>query len=355
MYYPQGEEKMNILLLAHPYLDLYTIIVEELIKQGHSVTVLKECKIPGDPYYKCQNKYKRKFLIWKWKKQKKAEKYWIKKFKLCELNRKYDLLFVIQGCTFHPILLQHLKIYNPEIKTSLYIWDTNRMYDFFRNVRYFENVYSFDLKDVELDESGKVKFLPFFWSSGILKYDNLPVVYDISSIGTNHDGRYFIYKKLIRIFKEENISFYVKLILSCTKWNLKDYLLYFNALLQKNSKIIELLRLKNGTLSPDFLEHKLYSPDDLCRIMAQSKAILDTDNELQYGTTPRLIWALALNKQIYTTNKNVKEFPFYDESYVHIIDRNNPVIDLSLMSSDCNESRNKVEYLRIDNWIQNFI
>ena len=123
---------MKILLLAHPYLNLYKEIVDELIMQGHCVTVLEESKIIGDPYYKRQNKYKRKFLLWKWRKFKKAEKYWERKLNLKELNQTYDLLFVIQGCTFHPLLLQQLRTFNTNLKTSLYIWDSNRMYDFFR-------------------------------------------------------------------------------------------------------------------------------------------------------------------------------------------------------------------------------
>lgn len=346
---------MRILLLAHPYLDLYVEIVDELIKQGHIVTVLRESKIPGDPYYKRQNRYKRAFLIWKWEKFKKAEKYWEQKFLMPELNQIYDLLFVIQGCTFHPVLLNHLKLYNPNIRTSLYIWDSNRMYDFFRNAKYFEKVYSFDLKDVESDKSGKINFLPFFWSSKLLEYQNMPILYKISSIGTNHDGRYFIYKKIINDLKHEKISYYIKLILSPAKKTIKDRILYLKHLLTNSKKGIEIYKLKHGIINTDFIEDKLYTPDSLCQIMAQSNAVLDTDNELQCGTTPRLIWALALNKHIYTTNKNITKFPFYNKKYIHIINRDSPQINWTFLMDKEVNTQNDVLYLRIDNWIKNFV
>lgn len=347
---------MRILLLAHPYLNLYIDIVNELREQGHRVTIIEESKIPGDPYHKNQNKLKRKILIYKWEINKVSEKYWLNKFKLSILNQEYDLLFVIQGCTFNPILLEHLKKINPNIKSSLYIWDTNKIYDFYRNVRYFDKVFSFDLNDVNSDKNKKMQYLPFFWPKQIINYDELPIKYKISSIGTNHDDRYFIYKKIITVLKKDNIPFYIKLILFPTKISIKDKVKLLFYFIYKRKTKFELLNLKHGVIKPDFVRYVYYESDELCKIIAQSEAVLDTDNELQFGTTPRIIWALALNKHIYTTNRNIKMFPFFNEEFIHIIDRNEPNLDWSLMNNiNKNDSRKAVMEYRIDNWVQNFL
>ena len=54
------------------------------------------------------------------------------------------------------------------------------------------------------------------------------------------------------------------------------------------------------------------SPEDVQKIMMDSECVLDTDRASQTGTTPRLIWALALGKKVITTNMNVKQMPLYD-------------------------------------------
>lgn len=96
--------------------------------------------------------------------------------------------------------------------------------------------------------------------------------------------------------------------------------------------------------------------DETLRIMIQSECILDTDRESQSGTTPRLIWALAMGKKVITTNINIKRMPFYNPAMVSIIDRNNPVIDQTFLESTCIEPDNTyLNTLRIDNWIKNFL
>ena len=347
---------MEILLIAHPYLNLYKCIVKELMEQGHVVTVIEETNISGDPYYKKQNKLKRRFLIWKWEKDNKSQNYWIKRISDPIFNKKYDLLFVIQGCTFDPFLLMHLKKYNPKLKSSLYIWDSNEMYDFFRNIQYFDKVYSFDKRDVEIYGQNKVKFLPFFWDKCLINLDNIKPIYKISSIGTEHHGRYHIYKKVIETLKDKSISHYIKIILPTkNQISFRDRFHYFINVILNKSKEIELYKIRYGFKQCFFRENKYYSPDELYNIIAQSESILDTDNENQYGTTPRLIWALALNKHIYTTNTNIINFPFYNKKYIHIINRQNPQIDFNYINIKNMQSRKTIEYLRIDNWIHYFI
>ena len=91
--------------------------------------------------------------------------------------------------------------------------------------------------------------------------------------------------------------------------------------------------------------------------MKESDVILDTDRATQTGTTPRVIWALALGKRVVSTNSHLKEMPFYDEKCISIIDRDYPKLDVGFISGEKNEAvRNTyIESLRIDIWLDNFL
>jgi len=87
--------------------------------------------------------------------------------------------------------------------------------------------------------------------------------------------------------------------------------------------------------------------------MINSTCILDTDRPTQTGTTPRVIWALALGKKIVSTNTNLLRLPFYDDKQIKIIDRSNPIIDIDFINEPF-EKKN-ADYLielRIDNWVK---
>lgn len=91
--------------------------------------------------------------------------------------------------------------------------------------------------------------------------------------------------------------------------------------------------------------------------MLQSRCILDTDRESQSGTTPRLIWALAMGKKVITTNKNITRMSFYDKEKILIIDRRNPVLDMNFINSPVSGTcmSKDLQNVRIDNWCKSII
>ena len=346
---------MRVLLVAPKYLELYKAIWNELEAEGHTVAYRHEENFSWNPYYKYPNPIKRWVKRTVFERMKMCEKYWRAKLGEPVFNQSYVLLFVIQGTTFHPLLTEHLRKYNRSLKTALYIWDTNAAYDFFRNIDYFDKAYSFDYRDVELYGRGKVKFLPFFWPKELLKYDGVKLKYDLCSIGTNHHGRFWIFKKVISDMRQENRPYYIKLITKVPQHiRLKQKLDYLSAKLLGLQEKLEYYLFLLGEQEYDFVEPSFYGIDDITKITAESKAVLDTDNPHQCGTTPRLIWALAQNKHVFTTNHNIRHLPFYNEKYIHIIDRDRPSIDFSVLDNGAC-ARDNVAYLRIDNWLKFFI
>ena len=310
--------KMNILLLAPTYLDLYKPIKKELENQGHNVTFCIDFIIE----YHCRWTLKRIWkLIYLTKDIRKI--YWKHFFskdkeKICE--KKYDHLICINGTSFHPILMDKMKKKNPKMTSTLYVWDTNKYYDYFWKAPYFNKVLSFDLEDCN---QFKVPFLPFYW----IPYNTHEVEqkYSLSIVGTDHDERLRIVEDVAVQLDKRHINYCFKIF---TK--------------------------KQSRFAIDaFLPFK-----DTLKIMAQSECILDTDRPTQTGTTPRVIWALAMGKKIISTNSNLKKMPFYNTNQISIINRDDPIIDIEFLNRENTDNiinDNYIQKLRIDSWVLNLV
>ena len=129
---------MRILLLTPYYLDLYLPIVAELEKEGHNVILVEDNPLMCDPYIRKTEiieKIRQYYHCIKYAYQKKYELFWEEQFRIRkEMSIPFDILFVINGCSFHRYLLDKLKRYNPQIKSVLYVWDSSRYYDYFKSL-----------------------------------------------------------------------------------------------------------------------------------------------------------------------------------------------------------------------------
>lgn len=349
---------MKILFLVPDYLSLYIPIETEMKRLEHEVVTIFDENLVFDPY-KCEkgimNHIKKYYHIYKCKRHKKYEEYWSAKGRgklLCEF---FDLVFVVNGCSFHNYLLECLRCVNPKIKSVLYIWDSSKYYNYYRNQKYFDKVFTFDLKD---SIKYQAEFLPFYWVKNNCAR-NERAIYKMSIIGSNHDGRFDIVAKVASQFKEFGYgNIFCKLYVQKRPLRMEEQVEY--EYLKKTGKDPSLLRDYNfilGEKSSEYIMNEPMSMNDTLEIMHQSEIILDTDRETQTGTTPRVIWALSMGKRIISTNKNLKEMPFYSANNILIIDRENPIIDFEFV----NQSIGKIDFseyisqLRIDKWVLNFI
>lgn len=323
---------MNILFIAPSYIDLYKPIKKELERKGHEVAYYEDINLKFDSNFRvktCKNSIKKAIsLIFHYPRY-----YWKKQIRNNEiLKAKYDLLFVINGCSISSYLIKFLRKNNPQIKTSLYLWDTDRYYNYFRNAKYFDSIFTFDIKDYEhFKKIINVKFLPFYWCK--TERQNSEPKYDLSIVGTNHDGRLDIIRILMKQIKEANLSYYIKILDN-----------------DANSKVNE--------DCDDIITHEMIPIETVNSIINDSICIIDTDRESQTGTTPRIIWALSQEKKIISTNENLKKMPFYNENQIFIIDRRNPVLDIDFIKDERYKKFPINEYLlnlRIDNWVKNFL
>jgi len=183
---------MKILFLAEPYMNLHQPIIDEMERQGHVVTFVEDEHLPFDWHQpwrgwhdklrmminaRCLNSYSRY-----WKKRISSQK---------EFSDKYDMLFAINGCSVHKTLLTHMKKVSPALKTVLYLWDNSSFYNYFHNARLFDKVATFDYND---HKRFNAQLLPFYWVEK--KTENSEIKYLLSTVGSNHDGRLDICRKI---------------------------------------------------------------------------------------------------------------------------------------------------------------
>lgn len=234
-------------------------------------------------------------------------------------SEKYDLFLCINGVSFHPYLLYHLKSVNPLIKSSLYVWDPASYYDFFRYKECFDKVYTFDLAD---HVRYGVGYLPSYW----FKTPERPIKYQLSMIGSDHDDRLEVVSKLYRQIKELGLT-----------------------------SLLKVVTRKHDVTVPYMTNH-IFTLDEVARIIDESECVLDIDKPIQTGITQRVIWALARGKKVMTTNGSIKEHPFYNPNQIRIIDRDKPMVDVAFLTNE-KEFVNSlfIENLRIDRWIEQLI
>lgn len=318
-------QQMNILLLAPSYLDLYKPILNGLKEKGHKVTWIED----EDLLYS----YKRKdrsffFRIIKYavSKLKGVERKHWRKYQHLLSSQSYDLLFVINGCSYCNFVLNQLLKVNPNVRKVLYIWDTCKYFDYLYYKRHFDKIYSFDYED-SLNNSD-VTFLPFYWVPST--QEKAMSTYDISLIGSDHDNRLQIVNAILPQLQSAGIKYYIKIVANAYSTQKEEY--------------------------SDILVHEKISIDEIYHIMSSSNCILDTDRETQTGTTPRVIWALAMGKKIVSTNKNLKRLDFINQEQLYVFDRYNPQLDIEFIKSNSNfPVSDYVNSLQISKWLDNFL
>ena len=334
---------MRILFMAQPYLNLHLPLLQEMKMQGHEVVFIEDKRLPTDCYsrggLKIRNfiysKYNQRFHVY--------EHYAEQLFDTHkEINKPFDCFFCIQGESLSSFFIHKLKVINPNLRTVFYAWDSNKFHDYFRNVQYFDKSYSFDFVDCQNDK--RVEFLPFYWQNN----HNEEIEYDLSCIGTDHDGRFRIVSKIYDQAKRNGLKCYIKI--KPEK--------YYNARLFLIHPLKAFLNAREykECFNSEIALHSLLPSAEVEKIIAQSNCIIDTDRECQTGTTPRVIWALSQGKKIISTNSSLKDLPFYNPCQILIIDRNNPILDIEFIKDHSKfETHALIKGLQISKWVNHIL
>ena len=219
----------------------------------------------------------------------------------------------------------------------LYMWDSienknaRDVYDM------FDKYISFDPHDCK---KYGFAFRPLFFSWA---YNTEPAVkndfqYDFGFIGTAHSDRAKILYFVQQYCKAHDKRWYYYIYTPGKLMLIANYILdkYFRKLYAQ------------GLVHTQSIEQ-----DEVEKIMAGTRYVIDVNDPKQTGLTMRTIEMLGLRKKLLTTNAHIKEYDFYQPGNQLVLDRQHIQLDESLMNEPYQEIDQKVyEKYRIDQWVR---
>lgn len=158
--------------------------------------------------------------------------------------------------------------------------------------------------------------------------------YDLAFIGTVHSDRF-------KILRELNIQ--------ATSMGLKVFYPYLQSrFIYHYYKFFK--REFQKTSITDFKFEKM-DAKYIAEITKKTRAIIDIQHPKQSGLTIRTIEMLGLGKKLITTNEDIRNYDFYKQSNICVIDRKMPCVDKMFFSSNYVELDKQVyEYYSISRW-----
>lgn len=343
---------MKVLFLTYFYYDIYKPILQEMERQGHIVTLIEDKSIRFDYNSNRLGDFQKRIRKFLWIISMAEKRYWKRALKEHpELDGYYDVLLCMPGFSFCKYLLDILRKNNPDIKSCALINDSSNYYNHYKNKSLYDKIYTFDYHDANKIEG--VKVLDAYWESLPPKTNNK---YQVALIGSDHDDRLDIIKKIYPQLVDNNISYYIRVV--SKKPAMSESFI---------RKIIEVLKIKllhhpnqvnvwEDKMKLPFVTDKAIPVEDVREIINSSECILETDREGQSGLTLRDMWALASGKKIITTNLFLKELPYFNEKQIKFIDRKNPIIDIDFIKKSqefpmCDAIKDQ----RIDHWVRRLL
>jgi len=230
----------------------------------------------------------------------------------------YDFLLVVSPETMSQEFVSKLKGLNPNIKTVLYMWDSianKKKSDKLLSV--FDRTLTFDPQDKTVFP--EVEFLPLFFVPEFSAQPNncVQVQYSVSFIGTVHSDRYKLVKKIVSQFKGESNSAYM--FFYCPS----KLLFYLKKIFTQEFDGVDVSEVKFSPLSkPEVFD-----------ILSLSNIVIDIEHPTQRGLTMRTIEMLGSGRKLVTTNLEVLDYDFYNESNICVVDRRNPVVPKEFLNS----------------------
>lgn len=233
--------------------------------------------------------------------------------KIRNITKTFDIILIIKGEGFNKSHIQQLKERCPTAKFVLYLWDSiDRLNNFNILKDVISDIFTFDR--VDAIRYG-LKFRPLFFLKSMTQIESVcQMKYDIFFLGWLHSDRYRLISEIKRQLDSYDVTYKFLIYTGRFKYFIERYI----------KKSIDGKDSKMFIFSP--LSYEEYIKNCL-----QSNVILDISHPCQNGLTMRTIEAIGLGKKIITTNRDVQNYKNLKLNSFHIIDRNNPIIDLNFI------------------------
>jgi hypothetical protein len=259
--------------------------------------------------------------------------YYTRVLKQYPFQKVYDYVWVKPAESIPIFFLQALKEKFSKAQFISYHWHPIQEKNISCLEKIFDRLYSFDRADN--GKSKKIKYLPLFYTDEFNLRDESVrnFVYDIAFVGNALiDERNVFLSKITEICNENNLIYHFHMYSS-----LKAYM----KMVYRRKKM------------PEVSFRKL-SRSKIADIFVKSRCVIDFNNPQQSGLTMRTFETLAAGTKLITTNKEIMHEPFYDPSYIYIIDKKNPQIDSCFVYDQDYQIPNQIENYSIHSWLKSF-
>lgn len=214
------------------------------------------------------------------------------------------------------------------------------MYDSIKN-KNAKNIYMLFDRCLSFDPNDCKKynfiFRPLFFMKAFeAKNEDISYRYDFSFIGSVHSDRAKILYKLKEEFDKEDLSYY--------------YYLYFPGKLMYLARFI--LDPYIRKFPKKYLYTKAIDKNTVADISKHTRCIIDINHPKQTGLTMRTIEMLGLNQKILSTNRNIKNYDFYEPLNQLIVDRNKIEIDSTFVKSKYTPVEDSIySKYKLESWV----
>jgi hypothetical protein len=247
-------------------------------------------------------------------------------------KNNYHYVLVRQGYQLPLSFYEQLRKINPSAKFINFHWDSikpNR--DYQPIIKYFDKIFSFDYKDCKTHK--ELQYLPLFYIDEYFQFESngKENKNDILFVGAwRNIERYNLIKATEEICDQAHLKFFHYLYQPLWTY---------------------LVSIKEGYV-PREVKFKKLSHKEILKLFAISNTVIDFPSSFQTGLTIRTFEALAAGKKLITTNKNIITEPFYDPTYINIVDLENFNLDISFIKKKPIKSiKEKITDYSIKNYI----
>ena len=229
-----------------------------------------------------------------------------------EQVKDFNYILVCRGEAFTPVAVARLREAFPNAKLILYLWDILRTTNVREIIPCFDKSFSFDPDDVANNDN--LIFRPTFYIPQYAKIRPKTVYrYDIMFIGTLHSNRYKIIKSFISLFRSLGLKFYMYLFIPSRIVYIKDWI--------KKFPYVSISKVK-------FVPISLI---DTVNVLSETKMVLDINYTTQKSLSMRAFESVAAQRKYITTNPEIKNYDFYDERNILVLDLKQPEIPKSFI------------------------
>lgn len=317
----------NILLIAPQFMNYEVEIVNKLQKLGANVFYYNQRSVTS-PIGRAASKKIPKFFKYH------NINHYKKIFE--EIPFVPDVILIIQADMLEKESVDEFRTRWPNAQINLYLWDNlANVKGVEKKLSWFDNAFSFD--DADSKSNTNLTFLPLFFIDKFYGNGNKNLEYDLTFIGTVHSDRYKVLSDVERRMSALDKNMYAFKYLQA-KW---VYWLYW------------FMKPEFRKAKRNEFAYQTMNFQDIERVINASFAVLDIQHPKQYGLTMRTIEMIGMGKKLITTNQSIKNYPFYNEDNILIIDRNNIQIPKSFFESNFKAiDKEIIDDLRIESWLK---